>query len=65
MGGDFTVYVGVYLGVKARGVKALVALHVRKQSRVKSAAAGASCASSGGVEGVVFAVKRRIREVEV
>ena len=41
-------------------------MHVRKQNRVKSAAAGASCASSGGgVEGVVFAVERRIRKVEV
>ena len=47
-GCDFAVDVGVYLGVEARGVEALVALHVGKQGSIESAAAGASNASSCG-----------------
>ena len=63
---NFTVDVGVYLDVKARGVKALAALHVRKQSRVESAAAGAGRASSGRrVERGVFLVEWRIGKGEV
>ena len=34
VGGNFAVDVGVYLGVEARRVKALVALHVGKQADV-------------------------------
>ena len=47
-GCDFAVDVDVHFGVKARGVVALVALHVGKQGGLESAAAGACNADSGG-----------------
>jgi hypothetical protein len=56
------------LGLKAFSVQALVGNHVGKKCGVVSAAAEAGGASSGcGVEGLVFAVERRIgkREIEV
>jgi hypothetical protein len=64
--GNFTVDVGVDFGLIARCVKALVALHVRKQAGVVAAAAGASNASSGGwVEGGVFLVEWGLSKGEV
>ncbi len=57
---------GVDLGVEARGVKALVALHVGKQARVESAAAGAGDAGScGRVQGWVFLAERGIGKGEI
>ena len=64
--GNLAVDVRRHLGLEARRVKALVALHVRKQAGVESAAAGAGDASSGlGFEGGVFAVERCLGKVQV
>ena len=58
---NLAVDVGVNLGLIARSVKTLIALHVAEERSVVSAAAGTGNASSGGgVEGGVFAVERRV-----
>ena len=64
--GKLPVDVGGGLHLVAGRVKALVALHIVKETGVESAAAGAGDASSGcGVKGGVLAVERSIREIEV
>jgi len=66
MGGDFAFDARCDLALIAWCVKALVALHIGKEAGVVSAAPGAGDASSGGgVEGGIFAVKRRVREIQV
>ena len=63
---NLAVDVRVDLGLEARRIEALIALHVDEESCVVSAAAGAGAASSGnGVEGGVLAVKRSIRKGQV
>ena len=65
-GGNLAVDVGVYLRMKARGVKALVALHVGRQRSVETAAPRAGDASSGGwVQGSVFLVEWSIGKGKV
>ena len=64
--GNLAVDVGRHLGLEARRVKALVALHVRKQAGIESAATWAGDASSGfGFEGGVLAVERCLGKVQV
>ena len=55
-----------HLGLKTWRVKALVALHIREQAGVETAATRARDASSGlGFEGRVFAVERSFGKVQV
>jgi hypothetical protein len=64
-GCDLAVDMRRDLGLKAFSVQALVGNHVGKKGGVVSAAAGAGGASSGcGVEGLLFAVERRIGQGE-
>ena len=66
MSGDLAVYVRGNLQHGSNFRQGTRPKHVRKKCGVVSAAAGAGGASSGGgVEGRVFAVKRRIGKGEI
>ena len=64
--GNLAVDVRCDFGLVAGSVKALIALHVRKQAGVVSAAARAGDTGSRfGLEGGVLAVERGFRKVQV